>query len=321
LFAAFYSAQPLETESLPSTAPQVASAEAQKKKYSDLRSRVITGLLAAPTILAIMIYVPNGWGLMFFCVVVGAASMHEYLQMSRIAWKQPIAIATVGIALSLLALASAHFQFGIPLVAYYPLVILVFPLLGILVLFEKENNRPFQQIGLLLASLFYLLLPLLLYFISGFRLGEVPFRVTDLGLTALAYEYDWQRPIGVLFLLFGADTGAYFAGKAFGKHKIWPRISPGKSWEGAAGGMALAVGAGAVFNLLMPTASCDFRIVGAIIMVFGLFGDLLESLLKRTVHKKDSGNLLPGHGGLLDRFDGFFIAMPFVSLYFYWLAV
>lgn len=122
-----------------------------------------------------------------------------------------------------------------------------------------------------------------------------------------------------LVLSWASDTGAYFAGTLFGKRKLFERISPKKSWEGVIGGgllaLAFAYGLPYFFSMIghEPTIrSWQWMVVGALIVVGGTYGDLIESLLKRSIEIKDSGTSLPGHGGFLDRFDGLLISAPFI---------
>ena len=120
----------------------------------------------------------------------------------------------------------------------------------------------------------------------------------------------------VLFVVWATDTGAYFFGRAYGKHKLWPEISPKKTIEGALGGVLLAVVVGIIFHLVHPFDYSIWIIIGVTILVsvFGQLGDLVESAFKRHYQVKDSGKLLPGHGGILDRFDSLLFVFP--MLYF-----
>ncbi|KGX93141.1 phosphatidate cytidylyltransferase [Pontibacillus halophilus JSM 076056 = DSM 19796] len=115
-----------------------------------------------------------------------------------------------------------------------------------------------------------------------------------------------------LFLIWATDTGAYLFGRAFGKRKLWPKISPKKTIEGSLGGVLMAIAVGIVFQMIIPfDASMVFIIIVAIIIsVFGQIGDLVESAYKRHYSVKDSGKLLPGHGGVLDRFDSLIFVLP-----------
>ncbi len=120
----------------------------------------------------------------------------------------------------------------------------------------------------------------------------------------MAEPYDPWPVLAFVWMIWANDTGAYLVGKPLGKHKLWPRISPGKSWEGFIGGMAAAaLVAGAVFGW-------EWSAMGALIGALSTAGDLTESAWKRRLGLKDSGQLMPGHGGALDRFDGFLFAAP-----------
>jgi len=113
------------------------------------------------------------------------------------------------------------------------------------------------------------------------------------------------------------DTGAYLVGKNFGKHKFFERISPKKTWEGTIGGTLVAIAASiGLYFISEGTQLIQLLILTGLIILFGTFGDLTESLFKRSLNLKDSGTILPGHGGILDRFDTIFVSAPFVFLYF-----
>ena len=141
--------------------------------------------------------------------------------------------------------------------------------------------------------------------------------------------YTWHVPLSVFVFLWINDTGAYICGSLLGKHKLFPRISPGKSWEGSIGGgilvMAVAV---LVWYLTEQYGVNDLGLnaagwagLGLTIVVFGTWGDLVESLFKRTLGIKDSGNILPGHGGMLDRFDSSLLAIPAAVVYLYTMTI
>ena len=125
--------------------------------------------------------------------------------------------------------------------------------------------------------------------------------------------------LSILFIVWANDVGAYLTGVAFGRRKLFERISPNKSWEGFFGGVACAVLVGGICGYALapsPNSILVWGGAGAVIAISGVFGDLIESMLKRSVGIKDSGNILPGHGGFLDRFDALILAAPFVYTYF-----
>lgn len=121
--------------------------------------------------------------------------------------------------------------------------------------------------------------------------------------------------LALFILIWSFDTGAYLFGSAFGKHKMIPRISPKKSWEGEIGGAITAVAIAIGIAFYLSQSIWQWVIFALIVVVFGTYGDLSESMLKRASGLKDSGNILPGHGGMLDRFDSMLLAAPIVYIY------
>lgn len=140
--------------------------------------------------------------------------------------------------------------------------------------------------------------------------------------------YDMLLPLAVFILLWANDSGAYCFGSMFGKHKLFPRISPGKTWEGSIGGGIFAVVVAGVIGWLANSGGEAHTLnilqwlgLGVVVVVFGTWGDLVESLFKRTIGVKDSGNILPGHGGMMDRFDSALMAIPAAVIYLYSLTL
>jgi phosphatidate cytidylyltransferase len=119
-------------------------------------------------------------------------------------------------------------------------------------------------------------------------------------------------------LIWSNDAFAYAVGSLIGKHKLFPRISPGKTWEGTLGGIFFNFVVAYLLSLLFPVLGLrDWAVIAAIVSIFATFGDLVESMMKRSLNIKDTGNLFPGHGGMLDRFDAYFFAIPFVAAYLF----
>ena len=161
----------------------------------------------------------------------------------------------------------------------------------------RKKEQPFTNIALTLVAVFYVAAPFTLLILVGF----------------LQHRYSWHIILGTIFLIWAADTGAYFFGKAFGRTKLFARISPGKTWEGWLGGTLLCLGVGYVLSLFLQDLDLPHWLgVATIVAVFGVLGDLVESMLKRSLQVKDSGSLLPGHGGILDRFDSLLMVVPFI---------
>ena len=152
-------------------------------------------------------------------------------------------------------------------------------------------------------------------------------------LNVLAFQFTncdlpWLLPLSVFIFLWVNDSGAYCCGSLLGKHKLFPRISPGKSWEGSIGGGVFVLLAAWLISFITTQKGITTNLttlqwmgMGLVVAVFGTWGDLIESLFKRTLGIKDSGNILPGHGGMLDRFDSSLLAIPAVVVYLFTLAL
>lgn len=141
-------------------------------------------------------------------------------------------------------------------------------------------------------------------------------------------HFDTLLPLSIFIFLWLNDTGAYCSGSLFGKHKLFPRISPGKTWEGSIGGGILVLIAAGIIGYFANKGNSQYGLniaqwmgLGLVVVFFGTWGDLVESLFKRTLAIKDSGNILPGHGGILDRFDSSFMAIPAAVIYLYSLQI
>lgn len=188
------------------------------------------------------------------------------------------------------------------------------------------HDDPIQDWAYTMLSQMYIALPLSL-------INVLAFTANSSGMVT----YNTLLPLSIFIFLWVNDTGAYCVGSLLGRHKLFPRISPGKSWEGSIGGalfvLAVAYGIGWLDN--MEIADIDHATpmfrgmlsipawlgLGLVVVVFGTWGDLVESLFKRTLGVKDSGNILPGHGGMLDRFDSSLMAIPAAVVYLYTLSL
>ena len=180
-----------------------------------------------------------------------------------------------------------------------------------------KNADPVGNWAYTMMSQLYVALPFSL-------LAVLAFRSTAYGVT-----YTFTVPLSVFVFLWINDTGAYCCGSLLGRHKLFPRISPGKSWEGSVGGglLVMAVAAG-IWHIAETYGMNDLGLsliewigLGVVVVVFGTWGDLVESLFKRTLGIKDSGTILPGHGGMLDRFDSSLLAIPAAVVYLYTLTL
>lgn len=176
-----------------------------------------------------------------------------------------------------------------------------------------KHVDPIQNWAYTMLSQMYIALPFSL-------LNVLAFTATPQG----AVSFNTLLPLSVFVFLWVNDSGAYCVGSLLGRHKLFPRISPGKSWEGSIGGAVFVlVAAWAISRFLDSTmlTTLEWLGLGLVVVVFGTWGDLIESLFKRTLGIKDSGNILPGHGGMLDRFDSSLMAIPAAVVYLYTLSL
>ena len=196
-----------------------------------------------------------------------------------------------------------------PATVFIPyLVSIVYLMVAELYLKAKD---PINNWAYTMLSHLYIALPLSL-------LGVLAFRSDG-----YQTHYSYLMPLSVFVFLWINDAGAYICGSLLGRHKLFPRISPGKSWEGSIGGGLLVAAAAVLIWYLtdhyqvndLGLTAYEWAGLGIVVVVFGTWGDLIESLFKRTLGIKDSGNILPGHGGMLDRFDSTLMALPAAVVY------
>jgi len=193
-------------------------------------------------------------------------------------------------------------DWAMPLVYFFPLIAFLFFLFE---LFGK-SAKPFDNLGFIFLGLIYIGMPfsLLIWICSS--------PIEQFGGVGN------QFILATLFMVWASDVFAYLIGSQIGKTKMFPRISPNKTWEGTLSGVAGAILTGYLCSLVFTdlTFPLSFWIgLAFVCTIFGILGDLVESMLKRSLGIKDSGNLLPGHGGFLDRFDAFIFVIPFVYTY------
>ena len=179
-------------------------------------------------------------------------------------------------------------------------------------LYAKQED-PINNWAYTMLSQMYIALPFSL-------LNVLAFTATPNG----QISFNTLLPLSVFVFLWVNDTGAYCVGSLLGRHKLFPRISPGKSWEGCIGGAVFVLAAAYLIGEYIDMGilnTLQWLGLGLVVVVFGTWGDLVESLFKRTLGIKDSGNILPGHGGMLDRFDSSLLAIPAAVVYLYTLSL
>lgn len=272
------------------------------------RTRVITALLMAPAAIAAVLFLPTPW-----VVAVGAllflAGLWEWFRLAEV--EDTLArsvLLVVNLLLMVMIVWASPTDAG-----------------GSLVLFK---------LAVVVGVVWWLLAMLWLMHYDFASDHDTHARVFKLAAATLSVIPAWcalalihRDGAGWLLVALGiiwaADTGAYFAGRAFGKHKLSPRISPNKTVEGLVGGAVAGVSVAVIGAALLGTTTAVLPLVALVALVtviFSVVGDLFESLLKRHVGAKDSGTLIPGHGGLLDRIDSVLAALPVFALGKIWLG-
>jgi phosphatidate cytidylyltransferase len=207
------------------------------------------------------------------------------------------------LAASIIFLLTASYHFLRFEVKYLLLIIPVIFSIFIIELYKKEKI-PFANISYTFIGLIYVTVPFCFFFALGFLFDS--------------NHFNFHLPLAFLLMLWSSDTGAYLFGMNFGKHRLFERHSPKKSWEGFFGGVFTSVLVSYLLSLwFIEMSPLIWGGMAVIIVAFGTLGDLVESMLKRSLDTKDSGSFLPGHGGFLDRFDGLLIAAPIVYVYLY----
>lgn len=279
------------------------SANPSARKYSNLTLRLITGILGAAAIIAGVSFSEWTYFAVFFIICL--FTLLEFYKLTGLDGLAPQkAYGTLcGILIFCLSfLIEGRIPVGsksLP-TEYYMLIFPLISFIYMIKLYKKFERKPFTNIAFTFLGIFYVAVPFALLNVIAFENGQ----------------YNFEVILGSLLILWASDTGAYFAGTRFGKRKLFERISPKKSWEGFLGGAVLALAFAIGSSLFMHSLEVrQWLIVGVIIIVGGTFGDLIESLLKRSIEIKDSGDSLPGHGGFLDRFDGLLISAPFIAAY------
>lgn len=265
---------------------------------SNLAQRSIVGFIFAVAVMGCAIAGPLANGLLFlFFAAVGLYEVYDLLKHQQSNAPRWFKGMSVGVILYMLV-------FLVQTQSIEPLWFWILPML-VAIIFVAE-----------LIKLDHLTLSNLAITIFGWIYVVLPLSLVNV-LPTIEGIYDSVPLIGFFMILWANDTGAYFVGRYLGRRKLYPEVSPNKTWEGLAGGVVVAIAASiAIFNLSHALTLQDWLVMSACVVTFGNLGDLFESHLKRNFGVKDSGHIMPGHGGVLDRFDGLFLALPVFLAYY-----
>lgn len=279
--------------------------------------RTITGIAFVAVLVGAIIYSPFSFGALF-AVVSGLATL-EFCNIVN--QQEGVRVNTFMCTVASIFLYFAFFAYNcgyanmlmVPTAVFIPYVAIFIYLLVSPLYFGRQSAL--LSWAFTMMSQLYVALPFALLNAVSF----IPYP------SPLGTAYVFMYPLAIFIFLWASDSGAYCVGSLLGKkipYKLFPSISPKKSWVGSIGGFVLAIAAGAVISHFEPSLTLlQWMGFGLIVAVFGTWGDLVESQIKRQLGIKDSGNVLPGHGGMLDRFDSSLLAIPasLVYLYTLWL--
>ncbi len=272
--------------------------------------RAVTGVLFVIVLVGCILYSPLSFGILF--TIISALSVHEFAQLVNRSGEVSInkTITALGGAYLFLALMSFCTQQSVGARIFLPYLGLLLYMM-ITELYLKKKN-PTGNWAYSMLSQLYVALPFALLNVLAFQYSTETSSVT----------YNPILPLSIFVFIWLSATGAYCTGSLIGRHRLFERISPKKSWEGSIGGGIFSIASSFVFAYFF-SFMLWWQWVGLaiVVVIFGTWGDLTESLMKRQLGIKDSGNILPGHGGMLDRFDSALMAIPAAVVYLYALTM
>lgn len=272
--------------------------------------RTITGALFVAVLVGCILYDPLTFGALF--VIISALTVREFGHLLNQTEGVSInkTITMLGGAYLFLAVMGFCIDAAGGSKIFIPYLLLVLYLM-ISELYRKKQN-PMLNWAYSMLSQLYIALPFAMLNILAFQNDP----------TTSSVSYNPILPLSIFIFIWLNDSGAYCVGSLIGKHRLFERISPKKSWEGSIGGGVLAIASSFVLAHYFPfMPMMEWAGLALVVVVFGTWGDLTESLLKRQLKIKDSGNILPGHGGVLDRFDSALMAIPAAVVYLYVLTM
>ena len=276
-------------------------------KLKNFIIRTLSGIVMFVVLLGAIL--ASQWSFVALMGIIAIGGMWEFYRMAEMAGYSPmkimgvftgVVIFCINLAIMLFFDKEADGAGTMLIIAAFGVLMLLVPLMCICELYRKSPT-PIANISSSLMGALYVALPMSLLLIIPMLLGN--------GV--------WNPWIVLfyIFIIWANDVFAYLFGITLGRHRLFERISPKKSWEGFFGGLAGAMAMGYVAATILDASTTAWMGLALVAALSGVFGDLVESLIKRSVDVKDSGNIIPGHGGWLDRFDALILSAPFVFVY------
>ena len=264
---------------------------------SNFWQRLVTGVIIVSVIIGSIIFGPISFIILF--LIVALLSLYEFYNLVSSDALKPQK--GPGLVLGMIIYTAISFSWpeALSVEVRFAFIFALTALIFFIELYRKKVF-PFHSIAYTLTGVIYIIIPFAMLIRISFLSGN----------------YNYAVPLGIFLLIWTHDTFAYLAGIKFGKHRLFERLSPKKSWEGFAGGLVAAMIVSYIlFNQFAMLSLYEWLALALIVVVTGTLGDLVKSMLKRSLNVKDSGTILPGHGGLIDRFDAVLMSVPFIYIY------
>lgn len=262
-----------------------------------MKQRIITGIIGGVAFISLLVL--GGWWFALLVAALAFVAYDELLRMAKInRWSAPAVVGAIALLLLFISfLQKLQFINVGPFALSLETLFIAYVLILLFIIVASKNKFTIEQVGPLFIAVFYI------------GLGFVYFLETRI-VEGVAFVFF------VLLVIWATDTGAYFIGSKYGRRKLWPSISPNKSFEGFIGGIATSIVIGFIVNYFFVLFHNLWYMILLIILISiaGQIGDFIESAIKRFYQVKDSGTVLPGHGGVFDRFDSLIFVFPLLHL-------
>ncbi len=271
-----------------------------------LLTRTASG--AALVVVVVLATVCSSWSFGALLLAIAVGCVYEFNRMSKMCGYRPLVAMNIASTIAIFAFAYDGFfnssELSIPLALF---VMLLIPLTLVVELFKGGDGNPIINIALTFMPLLYIVVPISLL----------------AGITLQINGGVWSAVVTLIYIMvvWSNDIFAYLFGVVFGKHYLCKSISPKKTWEGFVGGVVGSVAVAVCASLVMGYDVCLWVGIAVVATLTGVLGDLVESMFKRSVDLKDSGSLMPGHGGWLDRFDSLILSAPFVFVFLLFISL
>lgn len=281
-----------------------------------LTTRTLTAIVFVAVLLTCLLINFISFSSLFF--VVSIWGLFEFYQLAEKLGARPYKITgliAAAILYSVSVFSNSNLALFFPSEFIFAIGLVFVFAIFIAGLFDQKSNTVLN-VAYTLSGIIYAVLPFMLLLSISCIDKAYTFNHPSVYWYNNFAPYNFHYVLGIILLIWASDVFAYLVGSMIGKHKLYERISPGKTWEGTIGATILTIGSSFLIAHWYPElAMKHWIVISLIVCVFGTIGDLVESMLKRQAGVKDSGRIMPGHGGILDRFDSLLFVSPFVYCY------